>query len=164
MSGIIQEGSAEEIKQVIEASNKQFDSLSDSDPFETGTSAISIPDKGTIAAGPARKLIRQFQPLRFAIGLTCTASGVALILGIGLRIIEIQNFSSDVSTPLIAICVLTGVMLLGGGFGVMTTSSSGFDDAEFDRLAVAGNISAVDRSDPEGPAPFGNQDTQQSAA
>jgi hypothetical protein len=39
--------------------------------------------------------------------------------------------------------VLTGVILLGGGFGLMATASSGFDEQEFDRLARAGNISAV---------------------
>ena len=40
-------------------------------------------------------------------------------------------------------------MLVGGGFGVMATSSSGFDEAEFDRLATAGNISAVSQSEPD---------------
>lgn len=95
----------------------------------------------------APKTIKQFQPLRFAVGLSCTASGVALILGVGLRVVEMHDVSSDFAMPLVAVCVLTGVMLLGGGFGVMATSSSGFDDAEFDRLATAGNISAVSQSD-----------------
>ena len=84
--------------------------------------------------------------MRFAIGLLCTTSGVTIILCIGLRMIEMQDISDDFAMPLVAICVLTGVMLLGGGFGVMATSSSGFDDSEFDRLAVAGNISAVGKS------------------
>ena len=93
------------------------------------------------------KTIKQFQPLRFVVGLSCTSSGVAIILGVGLRVVEMHDISNDFAMPLVAVCVLTGVMLLGGGFGVMATSSSGFDEAEFDRLATAGNISAASQLD-----------------
>lgn len=164
MNRTIQERYAEEIEQVVSVSNHECDSRFDSDPFATDASATLIADADNLTGNSAEKLTRQFQPVRFAIGLMCTASGVALILGIGLRIIEIQNVNRDVSTPLIAICVLTGVILLSGGFGVMATSSSGFDDAEFDRLAAADNISAVHRSDPEIPAFPGNLDHAPSAA
>lgn len=92
-------------------------------------------------------LIRKFQPRRFALGLFGTASGVALILGVGLCTIEMQNIGNDFTMPLIGICLLIAVMLLVGGFGVMATSSSGFDEDEFDRLATAGNISAVSQSE-----------------
>ena len=92
-------------------------------------------------------LIRKFQPRRFALGLLVTASGVALILGVGLCAIEMQNIGNDFTMPLIGICLLIAVMLLVGGFGVMATSSSGFDEDEFDRLATAGNISAVSQSE-----------------
>lgn len=87
--------------------------------------------------------IRKFQPLRFAMGLLSTTAGMALILGVALRIFELRDVSSDFVMPLNGICVLFGVMLLGGGFGIMATSSSGFDEDEFDRLATAGNISAA---------------------
>ena len=103
-------------------------------------------DPGSEATDLARGTIQRFQPLRFAVGLCCTSSGVALILGVGLRVIAMQEISSDFAMPLIAVCVVTGVMLLGAGFGVMATSSSGFDEAEFDRLATAGNISAVSQT------------------
>ena len=92
-------------------------------------------------------MIRKFQPRRFALGLLVTASGVALIIGVGICVIEMQNIGSDFTMPLIGICLLIGVMLLVGGFGVMATSSSGFDEDEFDRLATAGNISAVSQSE-----------------
>jgi hypothetical protein len=90
---------------------------------------------------------RLFQPRRFAIGLLSTASGAALILGVGFRVVEMQDLGGGFTLPLVGVFVLTGVLLLGGGFGVMATSSSGFDEDEFDRLASAGNISAVNLSD-----------------
>lgn len=91
--------------------------------------------------------VRTFRPLRFAIGLLSTTGGVALILGIGFRAVEMRDVGGDFAPPLVGILVLTGVILLGGGFGVMATSSSGFDEEEFDRLASAGNISAVEHSE-----------------
>lgn len=94
--------------------------------------------------------VRTFRPQRFAIGLLSTTSGVALILGIGFRAVEMRDVGGDFTPPLIGILVLIGVILLGGGFGVMATSSSGFDEEEFDRLASAGNISAVKHSERRG--------------
>lgn len=38
------------------------------------------------------------------------------------------------SLPVIAISMILGLMLLGGGFGVMATSAGTFDDDEFERL------------------------------
>ena len=107
---------------------------------------------------------RKFQPLRFATGLLSTAAGVALILGVGFRIIETQGIGDDFAMLLIAVCVLAGVMLLGGGFGVMVTSSSGFDEEEFDRLTAAGNISAVSRFECSDDGHAEDQDIQQSAS
>lgn len=43
---------------------------------------------------------------------------------------------------LVALSVLFGVIMLGGGFGVMVTASAGFDDEEFEQLLHVGNISA----------------------
>ena len=103
---------------------------------------ITIQDINEDKIQPVPETIRKFQPQRFAMGLLCSASGIALILGIGLCVIEMQDVGGDFTMPLIGICALIGVMLLGGGFGVMATSSSGFDEDEFDRLATAGNISA----------------------
>ncbi len=111
------------------------------DTIESDRSAISVPD---VAANTQRLVsppIRRFQPLRFSLGLLSTTSGVALILGVGFRVLEMRGVGGDFSLPMTGISVLIGVMLLGGGFGVMATSSSGFDEGEFDRLATAGNIS-----------------------
>ena len=87
--------------------------------------------------------IRKFRAIRFAVGMLSTAGGAALILGVGVFVDEIRDAGGDFTLPLVGILALVGVMLLGGGFGVMATSSSGFDEEEFERLATAGNISAV---------------------
>ena len=85
---------------------------------------------------------RPLKPLRFAFGMLLTGCGMAMILLIGIRLIEVRLTGGDVSMPFVAVGVLIGVILLGGGFGIMASSSSGFDEDEFDRLAEAGNISA----------------------
>ncbi|MBC7967557.1 MAG: hypothetical protein H7Z17_16710 [Fuerstia sp.] len=115
----------------------------DAVPYQSAASSMT---DAAASTQPGCQPIRKFQPLRFAMGLLSTTSGVALILGVALRVFELRNISGDFAMPLNGICVLIGVMLLGGGFGVMTTSSSGFDEDEFDRLATAGNISAVSKS------------------
>ncbi len=86
---------------------------------------------------------RRLRPLRFAFGMLLTGSGMAMILLIGIRVIEVRLIGGDFAMPLVAFGVVSGVMLLGGGFGIMATSASGFDEDEFDRLADAGNISAA---------------------
>jgi len=129
------------------STNLRSDAVDASDTIESCRSTIEVAD---INADEMRKVpesIQKFQPLRFAVGLLCTSAGVALILGVGLRVIETRSVGGDFTMPLIGIGVLMGVMLVGGGFGVMATSSSGFDEAEFDRLATVGNISAVGQSD-----------------
>lgn len=132
--------------------------------LETQRFPTGISHNGTDWTKDTAKSIKQFQPLRFAVGLCCTSSGVALILGVGLRVVEMHDISNEFAMPLVAVCILTGVMLLGGGFGLMATSSSGFDEAEFDRLATAGNISAVDQSGHSDASTAQSQDAQQSAA
>ena len=124
---------------------------------------ITIQDINEDKIQPVPETIRKFQPQRFAMGLLCSASGMALILGIGLCVIEMQDVGGDFTMPLIGICALIGVMLLGGGFGVMATSSSGFDEAEFDRLATVGNISAVSQSERDNSDYREDQDAQQAA-
>ena len=131
------------------SANEESDAFEASETIENYRSNIRVADVKTDEMRKVAATIRKFQPLRFATGLLCTAAGVALILGAGLRVIEVQNAGAGITLPLSGICVLVGVMLVGGGFGVMATSSSGFDEAEFDRLATAGNISAVSQSEPD---------------
>ncbi|MCA9011395.1 MAG: hypothetical protein KDB01_16700 [Planctomycetaceae bacterium] len=95
------------------------------------------------SASRVQEPIRKFRACRFTVGMLSTAGGAALILGVGFFVDEIRDAGGEFTLPLVGILALVGVMLLGGGFGVMATSSSGFDEEEFDRLATAGNISAV---------------------
>lgn len=93
---------------------------------------------------------RRMRPLRFGIGLLLTTSGMGLILLIGTRVLDVRQMGGDFAMILVAVGVLCGVTLLGGGFGLMVTASSGFDEQEFDRLMTAGNIASagVDQSCP----------------
>ena len=86
----------------------------------TAPETFSLESPGSETSAERKKL----RPLRFATGLCLTTFGMGMVL-------------------LVAGSGLTGVTLLGGGFGLMATASSGFDEQEFDRLARAGNISAV---------------------
>jgi hypothetical protein len=86
---------------------------------------------------------KKLRPLRFATGLCLTTFGMGMVLFVGVRMLEVQQIGGNFALLIVAGSVLTGVMLLGGGFGLMATASSGFDEQEFDRLAHAGNISAV---------------------
>lgn len=131
---------------------------------ESDGSAVARESIGAVSTQQTPHANRKFQPLRFATGLLSTASGVALILGVGFRIIETQGIGDDFAMPLVASCVLTGVMVLGGGFGVMVTSSSGFDEEEFDRLTVAGHISTVCHSEFSDDGYAEDHDAEQSAA
>lgn len=146
------------------STNSPSDAVVASETIESYRSAVVISDMDSDEMPQIPASIRKFQPLRFATGILCTASGVALILGVGFRVIEVRNVGGDFTMPLIGICLLIGVMLLGGGFGVMATSSSGFDEAEFDRLATAGNISAVGQSERSDNDYGEDQDDRQTAA
>ena len=86
---------------------------------------------------------RRLRPLRFATGLMLTTCGMSTILIIGVQFLEVQQLGGDFALAVVAVGVLTGVILLGGGFGLMATASSGFDEREFHSLMKAGNISSA---------------------
>jgi hypothetical protein len=86
--------------------------------------------------------IRAMRPLRFAMGAMISATGMGMILSVAFGMFQIRKFGGDMSLLIVGFVVLLGVMFLGGGFGVMATSSAGFDESEFDRLSTAGNLSA----------------------
>ena len=100
---------------------------------------FSIESPGPETSAEKKKL----RPLRFATGLCLTTFGMGMVLFVGIRMLEVQQVGGDFALLIVAGSVLTGVTLLGGGFGLMATAASGFDEHEFDRLARAGNISAV---------------------
>lgn len=104
-----------------------------------------IPERYTLESPGAETFAerKKLRPLRFAAGLCLTTFGMGMVLFVGIRMLEVQQVGGDFALLIVAGSVLTGVTLLGGGFGLMATASSGFDEQEFDRLARAGNISAV---------------------
>jgi len=51
-----------------------------------------------------------------------------------------HGINGRLSLPAVGLCMIVGLMLLGGGFGIMATSAATFDDREFDRLMEAGNV------------------------
>jgi hypothetical protein len=106
---------------------------------------MTIPETNCLESpGPEASAERKkLRPLRFATGLCLTTFGMGMVLFVGIRMLEVQQIGGNFALLVVAGSVLTGVMLLGGGFGLMATASSGFDEQEFDRLARAGNISAV---------------------
>jgi hypothetical protein len=105
----------------------------------TAPETYSLESPGPETSAERKKL----RPLRFATGLCLTTFGMGMVLFVGVRMLEVQQVGGDFALLIVAGSVLTGVALLGGGFGLMATASSGFDEQEFDRLARAGNISAV---------------------
>jgi hypothetical protein len=105
----------------------------------TAPETFSLESPGPETSAERKKL----RPLRFATGLCLTTLGMGMVLFVGVRMLEVQQVGGDFALLIVAGSVLTGVILLGGGFGLMATASSGFDEQEFDRLARAGNISAV---------------------
>ena len=116
------------------------DSAKAAESFEmTAPETFSLESPGPETSAERKKL----RPLRFATGLCLTTFGMGMVLFVGVRMLEVQQVGGDFALLIVAGSVLTGVALLGGGFGLMATASSGFDEQEFDRLAHAGNISAV---------------------
>ena len=116
------------------------DSANAAESFEiTAPETFSLESPGPETSAERKKL----RPLRFATGLCLTTFGMGMVLFVGIRMLEVQQVGGDFALLIVAGSVLTGVTLLGGGFGLMATASSGFDEQEFDRLARAGNISAV---------------------
>lgn len=72
------------------------------------------------------------QVRRFMLGTLIAAGGVTLMLVVAFGLI--QGVDERISMPVIAACMILGIMMLGGGFGVMATSAGTFDDDEFERL------------------------------
>lgn len=102
---------------------------------------------GVASDGPVKRSaenstlqIRAMRPVRFAMGAMISATGVGMILSVAFGMFQIRKFGGDMSLLIVGFVVLLGVMFLGGGFGVMATSSAGFDESEFDRLSIAGNL------------------------
>ncbi len=72
-----------------------------------------------------------FRLMRFVWGLLLSGLGMASILMVGFSLTHIRRFGVDTALPVIALSILVGIMLLGGGFGLMATASAGIADHEF---------------------------------
>jgi hypothetical protein len=99
--------------------------------------------KGTEEQTPAR-IRRKFRPLRFIVGLTLTTISVSLILWVAIRMIDVHLLGGRFALVLVAVVVMSSVMMLGAGFGLMATAAADFDDSEFERLIRSGNISSAE--------------------
>ncbi len=78
--------------------------------------------------------------LRFLTGLGLSTCGVATMLMVAAGTLQHLGVTGRLSLPVVGLCMIVGLMLLGGGFGIMATSAATFDDGEFDRLMEAGNL------------------------
>ena len=85
---------------------------------------------------------RPMQKRRFLSGLCCSATGVALMLTVAAGGLQQVGITGRMSLPAVGICMIFGLMLLGGGFGIMATAAPKFDDGEFERLIRAGEEAA----------------------
>lgn len=109
--------------------NASADSPARSDPMETAVAARGLPPG--------------FRLRRFLIGFALSGLGLAVILLIGVSLISVRSLDAELAMPLVGLSVITGVMLVGGGFGLMATSSPAQDDDEFDRLMQGESLSAI---------------------
>lgn len=101
-------------------------------------------------SNPRPALQRKLRPARFAAGLSLTTLGVAIILTFATHMVDVQQIGGSLTLVLVGSGVLSGVICLGGGFGLMTTAASRFDDQEFERLLDAGNITNADGTNDRG--------------
>ena len=74
------------------------------------------------------------QVKRFLLGMLTAAIGVTTMLIVAFGVFQGWGMDDRLSLPVIAISMILGLVLLGGGFGVMATSAGTFDDDEFERL------------------------------
>lgn len=94
------------------------------------------PGNSDVATG--RNSARPMQKRRFLMGLVFSAAGIGLMLVVAAGAVQDAGFHGRLSLPVVGFCMIIGLMLLGGGFGVMATAAPTFDDNEFDRLVQAG--------------------------
>lgn len=112
---------------------------------------VTSPVSGSNSSGSGSSGRRPFRPARFLVGLLLAVSGISVILIVAANTIRLHHLGREITLPIIAFSVITGIFLLGGGFGVMTTAAAGTDESEFERLLNAGETLAS--TDARNPAP-----------
>lgn len=112
---------------------------------------VTSPVSGSNSSGSGSSGRRPFRPARFLVGLLLSVSGISVILIVAANTIRLHHLGREITLPIIAFSVITGIFLLGGGFGIMTTAAAGTDESEFERLLNAGETLAS--TDARNPAP-----------
>lgn len=84
---------------------------------------------------------KPMQKGRFLMGLVFSSLGIGLMLAIAVGALQNVGLNGRLSLPAVGVCMVVGLVLLGGGFGVMATAAPTFDDDEFDRLVADGDAS-----------------------
>lgn len=77
---------------------------------------------------------KPMQVRQFIRGFFITGGGLGLMLVVIVGVLRDLGVEGRLSLPVTAVCMVLGLMMLGGGFGLMATAAPGFDDDEFDRL------------------------------
>lgn len=113
--------------------------------------ATTPPTTGVAPVTPQSPKGRPMQKARFLLGLLFAAMGISLMLAVAVGALQDFGLSGRLSLPAVGICMIFGLMLVGGGFGVMATAAPTFDDDEFDRLVEEGDAAraASDATDRE---------------
>lgn len=111
-----------------------------------GPSSDSVPSdrdylRAPVSAPQAPKRTRRGP---FLLGMVSSATGIGIVLCIAFGLVQLRRFAGDLSTLLLSGLMIFSVLLIGSGFGMMVLSAAAFDHQEFDRLAQAGNITAMD--------------------
>lgn len=81
---------------------------------------------------------RPFKPRQFLFGLALATGGMGLMLFVAAGALHDAGAGGAVSLPATGLCMIIGLMLLGGGFGQMAISSPKLDETEFQRLLAGG--------------------------
>ncbi|MCA9060599.1 MAG: hypothetical protein KDA85_18940 [Planctomycetaceae bacterium] len=113
-------------------------SMEDGDTAESASASQLVPP----VIPPPEPAAAAFQMGRFLAGLLLTTLGMATVLAVGIGLFELRQFGGDLVLLLVGLCVILGVMMLGGGFGLMATASQKDPEADFERM-MRGEISAT---------------------
>jgi hypothetical protein len=117
-----------------------FPRATDVQDFDNAQTSHALDVVISAAESPSQpKPARPMQVKRFLSGMVFAGSGIGLMLCVAVGALHDAGADGKLSLPAVALCMVIGLMLLGGGFGVMATAAPTFDDDEFARLLRQGN-------------------------
>jgi len=109
---------------------------------------VSFDAAGVPAVTPPPVKTQPMQKRRFASGLAIATSGIGLMMFVAMGALRDVGADGHFSLPAVALCMVIGLMMLGGGFGIMATAAPKFDDDEFERLMRLGDDLNASESKP----------------